>query len=106
MQTVLGEFDFLHEEDRYAKVGEDKSETADERPKAESPQPIIEFPDDEVDLKKYKKKKIKKAGNYKQSSFCMANFIIFAFYQDLQKDFLCIVLCPNIKAYFYNSSIG
>ncbi|KAK6627600.1 hypothetical protein RUM44_010078 [Polyplax serrata] len=47
-ENVLGEFDFLHEEDRYAKVGEDKTEPIDRRSISESPQPIIEFPEDEV----------------------------------------------------------
>lgn len=55
MQNVLGEFDFLHEEDRYAKVGEDKTEPIDRRSISESPQPIIEFPEDEVELKTIRK---------------------------------------------------
>uniref|UniRef100_A0A1S4MY61 protein kinase C n=1 Tax=Pediculus humanus subsp. corporis TaxID=121224 RepID=A0A1S4MY61_PEDHC len=48
LQNVLGEFDFLHEEDRYEKGGEEKSQTGDGRSISGSPQPIIEFPDDEV----------------------------------------------------------
>ncbi|KAL0280061.1 UNVERIFIED_CONTAM: hypothetical protein PYX00_001469 [Menopon gallinae] len=48
LQSVLDEFDFLIEEDRVEKPEEDKDEASDLRSISESPQPVIEFPEDEV----------------------------------------------------------